>query len=168
MNYHNITKDDMNNGDGLRVVVWVAGCEHHCKGCQNPITWDIKDGVKFSADERKEIFRELNKKHVSGITFSGGDPLFSSNKGTVFLLCKEIKSKFKSKTIWIYTGYTWEHISKDRNMLAIMKYVDVLVDGRFMEEFKDMQYKWAGSTNQRVIDVQKSLKKGEVVLHECN
>ena len=107
MNYHNITKDDMNNGDGLRVVLWLAGCEHHCKGCQNPITWDANDGLKFGIRERKEIYRELNKKHITGITFSGGDPLFATNKGTVFRLSKDIKEKVHNKTIWIYTGYTW-------------------------------------------------------------
>jgi len=166
MKYHNITKDDMNNGDGLRVVLWVSGCEHHCKGCQNPITWDGNDGKEFGVRERKEIFRELNKKHITGITFSGGDPLFSTNKGTVYLLCKDIKTKFRNKTIWIYTGYDWEYIIQDKRMMAIMKYVDVLVDGKFVEELKDVNYPWAGSTNQRVIDVQKSLQEGQVILHE--
>ena len=166
MNYHNITKDDMNNGDGLRVVLWLAGCEHHCKGCQNPITWDANDGLKFGIRERKEIYRELNKKHITGITFSGGYPLFSTNKGTVFLLCKDIKEKLHNKTIWIYTGYTWEQIKQDKRMMAIMKYVDVLVDGKFVEELKDVNYPWAGSTNQRVIDVQQTIEKGEVILHE--
>ena len=166
MNYHNITKDDMNNGDGLRVVLWLAGCEHHCKGCQNPITWDANDGLKFGIRERKEIYRELNKKHITGITFSGGDPLFATNKGTIFLLCKDIKEKFHNKTIWIYTGYTWEQIEQDKRMMAIMKYVDVLVDGKFVEELKDVNYPWAGSTNQRVIDVQQTIEKGEVILHE--
>lgn len=168
MKYHNITKDDMNNGDGLRVVLWVSGCEHHCKGCQNPMTWDEKDGLKFGIRERKEIYRELNKKHINGITFSGGDPLMGVNKGTVYLLCKDIKAKFHNKTIWIYTGYTWEQILEDKRMMVIMQYVDVLVDGKFVEELKDVNYPWAGSTNQRVIDVQKSLKEGKVILHECN
>lgn len=168
MKYHNITTDDMNNGDGLRVVLWVSGCEHHCKGCQNPVTWNKDEGIEFGIRERKEIYRELNKKHITGITFSGGDPLFSINKGTVFLLCKDIKEKFHRKTIWIYTGYEWEHIIQDKRMMAIMKYVDVLVDGKFVEELKDINYPWAGSTNQRVIDVQRSLKEGQVVLHVCS
>lgn len=168
MKYHNITTDDMNNGDGLRVVLWVSGCEHHCKGCQNPVTWNKDEGIEFGIRERKEIYRELNKKHITGITFSGGDPLFSINKGTVFLLCKDIKEKFHRKTIWIYTGYEWEHIIQDKRMMAIMKYVDVVVDGKFVEELKDINYPWAGSTNQRVIDVQRSLKEGQVVLHVCS
>lgn len=168
MKYHNITTDDMNNGDGLRVVLWVSGCEHHCKCCQNPVTWNKDEGIEFGIRERKEIYRELNKKHITGITFSGGDPLFSINKGTVFLLCKDIKEKFHRKTIWIYTGYEWEHIIQDKRMMAIMKYVDVVVDGKFVEELKDINYPWAGSTNQRVIDVQRSLKEGQVVLHVCS
>ena len=168
MKYHNITTDDMNNGDGLRVVLWVSGCEHHCKGCHNPVTWNKDEGIEFGIRERKEIYRELNKKHITGITFSGGDPLFSINKGTVFLLCKDIKEKFHRKTIWIYTGYEWEHIIQDKRMMAIMKYVDVVVDGKFVEELKDINYPWAGSTNQRVIDVQRSLKEGQVVLHVCS
>ena len=158
----------MNNGDGLRVVLWVSGCEHHCKGCQNPVTWNKDEGIEFGIRERKEIYRELNKKHITGITFSGGDPLFSINKGTVFLLCKDIKEKFHRKTIWIYTGYEWEHIIQDKRMMAIMKYVDVVVDGKFVEELKDINYPWAGSTNQRVIDVQRSLKEGQVVLQVCS
>lgn len=168
MKYHNITKDDMNNGDGLRVVLWVAGCDHHCKGCQNPVTWNPEDGLEFGIRARKEIYKELSKKHISGITFSGGDPLFGTNKGTVFCLCKDIKEKFKKKTIWLYTGYTWEEILENKLMMQVIKYVDVLVDGKFREDLMDVNFPWAGSTNQRVIDVQKSLKEGKVILHECN
>lgn len=168
MKYHDITHDDLKNGDGLRVVLWVSGCDHHCKGCQNPVTWNENDGLEFDIRERKEIYRELKKKHIAGITFSGGDPLFSTNKGAVYLLCKDIKARFHDKTIWIYTGYEWERIVQDKRMLAIMKYTDVLVDGKFEEDLKDVNYPWAGSTNQRVIDVQKSLQQGEVILHESN
>lgn len=168
MKYHNITKDDMNNGDGLRVVLWVSGCDHQCKGCQNPMTWNANDGIEFGLSDLDEIFRELNKDHVDGITLSGGDPMFCTNKSTVYAICKNIKTNFKDKTIWIYTGYMWEDILNDNLMMEIMQYVDVLVDGEFVEELKDANYPWAGSTNQRVIDVQKSLSKGEVVLHVCN
>lgn len=164
MNYHNITKDDMNNGDGLRVVLWVAGCSHHCKGCQNPVTWNPDDGIEFDIRAKNEIFKELKKKHIAGITFSGGDPLFSTNRETVFSLCQEIKKKFPTKTIWIYTGYDWEDIKNK----PLMKYIDVLVDGKFIEELKDVNYPWAGSINQMVIDVQESLKEKKVILHESN
>ena len=158
----------MNNGDGLRVVLWLSGCNHHCKGCQNPMTWNPNDGLEFGIKETIEIYRELKKKHISGITFSGGDPLYSTNKGSVFCLCRDIKEKFPHKTIWMYTGYDWEYIMKNKYMMTIMKYVDVLVDGKFVESLKDVNYPWAGSTNQRVIDVQKSLKEGKVILHESN
>lgn len=136
----------MLNGDGLRVVLWVAGCEHHCKNCQNPITWDINGGLELTLHEVKEIFLELRKPHVSGITFSGGDPLHPMNREEIFLLAKWIKSKFPDKTIWLYTGYLFEQV-KD---LPVMEYIDVLVDGPFIQDLADVTYKWAGSTNQNV------------------
>ena len=110
MRYHNITKDDMLNGEGLRVVLWVSGCEHACKGCHNPITWNIEDGLIFDESAKQEIFDELAKSYVSGITFSGGDPLHVKNRKDVNDLMVEIKEKFPTKTIWLYTGYEWEDI----------------------------------------------------------
>ena len=104
MRYHNITKDDMLNGDGLRVVLWVAGCEHQCKGCHNPITWDINGGIEFDEAARQEIFEELEKPYISGITLSGGDPLHTQNRKEIKELAKEIREKFPDKTIWLYTG----------------------------------------------------------------
>lgn len=167
MNYHDITHDDMKNGDGLRVVLWVAGCEHHCKDCQNPITWNPNDGLFFDTNAIIEIYHELEKPYISGLTFSGGDPLFPGNRVETCHLCEYFKSMFPSKTIWIYTGYEWEEVS-DKKFLPypLLRYVDVLVDGKFIPELKDATYPWAGSTNQRVIDVQKSLKEGSVILHE--
>lgn len=161
MRYHNITKDDMLNGDGLRVVLWVAGCNHHCKECQNPITWDVNGGLEFGEDEKKEIFVELDKSYVSGITFSGGDPLHPANRDKVLELAKEIRKKYPKKTIWLYSGYEWEEI-KD---WEIIKYLDVLVDGKFKIDLLDTKLYWKGSSNQRVIDVPASLKGGDVVLH---
>lgn len=143
MNFHNITHDDMNNGDGLRVVLWVAGCEHHCKNCQNPITWDFTDGVEFDKAAFHEICTELSKPYISGLTLSGGDPLHPVNRCQILWLVKKVKQFFPHKTIWLYTGYTWE-------------------------EIKDVGYHWAGSTNQRVINVPQSLKEGRVILHESN
>ena len=165
MNYHNITHDDMKNGDGLRVVLWVAGCEHHCLNCQNQITWDPDGGIPFGFVEVQEILHELKKEYISGITFSGGDPLHPLNCNTIYGLLKLIRQHYADKTVWIYTGYTWEEIFWNPESYKLMQYVDVLVDGRYMEELKDNTYPWAGSTNQRVIDVQKSLEKGEVVLY---
>lgn len=163
MKYHNITKDDMLNGDGLRVVLWVSGCEHHCKGCQNPVTWNPDDGLDFDQESKEELFRELEKPYVSGITFSGGDPLYFTNIEKVTELCREVKEKFPNKSIWIYTGYSWNEV---KNISVLMQFVDVLVDGKFIQELKDKNLKWKGSSNQRVIDVQRSLKEGKVILHD--
>ncbi len=154
MRYHDITHDDMKNGDGLRVVLWVAGCSHCCKECQNPITWDPAGGLLFDDAAKKEIFDQLDKDYISGITFSGGDPLHAANRLEVRNLMCEIKEKYPNKTIWLYTGDTWENIMH----YSCMQYVDVLVDGEFKVELKDVTLKWKGSSNQRVIDVQKSLK----------
>ncbi len=210
MNYHNITKDDMLNGEGLRVVLWISGCSHRCRGCQNPQTWDCKSGVQFDESAKKEMFDELSKDYIAGITFTGGDPLYSQNLKDVLDLITDLRSKypisrktdtiygdkdnskhniltrnsdeirlsFPEKTIWLYTGYTWEQImypvvtddfnpERDRFLKMrrdIVKQCDVLVDGRYEEDKRDITYHWAGSTNQRVIDVQESLKQNQVVL----
>ena len=161
MRYYNITKDDMLNGDGLRVVLWVAGCSHGCKGCHNPVTWDPNGGLEFDQEAKEEIFTELEKDYISGITFSGGDPLFFSNRPDVLKLIREIKERFPEKTVWLYTGFEWEAISE----LEVMKYLDVLVDGRFLLEKKDTKLHWKGSANQRVIDVPATRENGQVVLH---
>ena len=161
MRYHNITKDDMLNGDGLRVVLWVAGCSHCCKECQNPVTWDPNGGILFDEAAKQELFLELSKDYVSGITFSGGDPMHLNNEAAVTALAKEIREKFPEKTIWLYTGGSWGFM-KNRE---ITRYLDVVVDGEYEREKRDTQLHWRGSSNQRVIDVQASLKKGEVVLH---
>lgn len=161
MRYHNITKDDMLNGDGLRVVLWVSGCAHCCKECQNPVTWDPNGGLPFDEAAKQEIFAELEKSYISGITFSGGDPLYPSNQMDVERLAREIKEKFPAKTIWLYTGSEWESLIHNR----IMQYIDVLVDGEFEIDKRDTQLYWRGSANQRVIDVPKSRETGKVVLH---
>ena len=168
MNYHNITHDDMNNGDGLRVVLWVAGCEHHCKDCQNPVTWNPNDGAEFTLKEAEEIFRDLEKDYVAGITFSGGDPFHPANREYVHNLIEVINTYYPDKTIWVYTGYTWEEIMEIPELVSLLETVDVLVDGRFDPALKSVTYPWAGSTNQRVIDVQQSFKKGRVILHASN
>lgn len=161
MRYHNITKDDMLNGDGLRVVLWVAGCNHCCKGCQNPVTWDAEGGILFDAKAKQELMEELKKPYISGITFSGGDPLYTANTYEITELSKELKTVFPDKTIWLYTGYEWEAIMN----YPVMEYVDVVVDGKFDITKWDNQLRWKGSSNQRVIDVQETKKCGRVVLH---
>ena len=159
MRYHDITKDDMKNGDGLRVVLWVAGCGHCCEGCQNPVTWDPEGGLLFDGAAKAEIFDQLDKPYISGITFSGGDPLHPANKGDVRRLMREIKQKYPEKTIWLYTGYDWEEICG----LPCIRKVDVVVDGEFVAGLKDNSLQWKGSSNQRVIDVQRSLLTGAAV-----
>ena len=154
MRYHDITKDDMKNGDGLRVCLWVAGCAHCCKECQNPQTWDPNGGLPFDESAEAEIYEQLDKSYIAGITFTGGDPLHYANVEGVTALAAAIKEKYPQKTIWLYTGSVWDDI-KD---LPIMKYVDVLVDGEFEIDKRDVTLMWKGSSNQRVIDVQDSLK----------
>ena len=161
MRYHNITKDDMLNGDGLRVVLWVAGCNHCCRECQNPVTWDPNGGLPFTEKEENEIFTELEKDYISGITFSGGDPLHPSNISAVTRLAKKIREKYPDKTIWLYTGSVWEEISHEE----IIRYLDVCVDGEFVVEQKDISLKWKGSSTQRVIDVPATLREGRIILH---
>ena len=162
MRYHNITKDDMLNGDGLRVVLWVAGCAHACPGCHNPETWDAAGGIPFDQAAKDELFAELEKDYVSGVTFSGGDPLFPANRETVGALCREIRQRFPDKTIWLYTGYRWEQIEE----LELIDTVDVLVDGRFEQALADTALHWRGSANQRLIDVKRTRAAHEIVLHE--
>lgn len=143
----------MKNGDGLRVVLWVAGCSHCCKDCHNPMTWDPNGGLPFDEAAKQEIFGQLEKEYISGITFSGGDPLHTANLAGVKEFMEEIREKYPDKTIWLYTGALWEEI---RNY-PLMRYVDVCVDGEFMIAQRDERLLWKGSKNQRVIDVQASL-----------
>lgn len=163
MRYHDITKDDMKNGEGLRCVLWVSGCSHCCKDCQNPQTWDPNGGLAFDDAAKKEIFDQLDKSYIDGITFSGGDPLHFANVDDVTALAKEIREKYPNKNIWLYTGYAFEDVID----YEVMKYIDVLVDGEFMIEERDVQLMWKGSKNQRVIDVQYSIahKEEPVKIH---
>ena len=147
MYYHDITKDDMKNGEGLRVVLWVSGCDHKCEGCQNPITWNPNDGVLFDVAAKAELYAQLEKTYISGITFSGGDPLYDANREEVTALAKEIAERFPEKTIWLYTGYYYE----EEKHLEIMKYIDVLVDGPYEQENRDDKLHWCGSSNQHVL-----------------
>ena len=183
INYHNITHDDMNNGDGLRVVLWLSGCSHHCYNCQNPQTWNPDSGIPFDESAKQEIFNELYKDYISGITFSGGDPLYENNLDEVLKLVKEIRISFPEKSIWLYTGYNFDLLNSKYNEYKytpfaanadkwltrweIISNVDVLIDGEYIDEQRDITLKWRGSSNQRVIDVKKSLTQNKIVLY-CN
>jgi anaerobic ribonucleoside-triphosphate reductase activating protein len=168
MNYHDIKKDDMLNGYGLRVTLFVSGCNHKCEGCQNPQTWNCNSGVVFDLEAREEIFAELDKDYISGITFSGGDPLHENNIADVKELILTIRNRYKSKDIWLYTGYRYNDlICLYPEKYEVVKLCDVLVDGEFIKELSDVNYHWAGSINQWVIDVKKTIvNKGNPVLLE--
>lgn len=167
MKYHNITKADMLNGSGLRVVLWVSGCSHHCKGCQNPITWNPNCGLEFDDAARDEIYTELKNDWCSGITLSGGDPLYHANRHEIMKLVKEIKKRFPNKTIWCYTGWTWDELQEqkleDKDLAFILENIDILCEGRYIENERNIGKRWVGSNNQRIIDVQKS-----IINHELN
>ena len=173
----------MNNGDGLRVVLWLSGCSHHCYNCQNPQTWNPDSGIPFDESAKQEIFNELSKDYISGITFSGGDPLHENNLDEVLKLVQEIRISFPEKSIWLYTGYNFDLLNSKYNEYKytpfaanadewltrweIISNVNVLVDGEYIDEQRDLTKKWAGSSNQRVIDVQQSLTQNKVLLY-CN
>lgn len=182
MNFHNITYPDMNNGSGLRVVLWLSGCDHRCKGCQNPQTWDVNSGIPFDEKAEQELFEKLDEDYISGITLTGGDPLNKNNLDDVLKLVNKIHLLLPEKTIWLYTGYTVnifessfsdhteiETIPKSKVKLdltraMIISKCDVVVDGRFEEDKKDLTLRWRGSSNQHVIDIKKSLNQKKVVL----
>lgn len=165
MNYIGIEKDSLLNGDGIRVILWVAGCVHHCWKCQNPSTWDPDAGIRFTAESMNELIRALEADHVTGLTLSGGDPLHPANIEDVTRIALKVKRMFgERRTIWVYTGYLWEDIQSE----MIMHYVDVVVDGEYIDKLRDVNYPWAGSTNQRVIDAKKSISEGRIVLHDTD
>ncbi len=184
MNYHNITYPDMNNGEGLRVVLWLSGCSHKCKGCQNPQTWDANSGIPFDESAKEELFRELDKDYISGLTLTGGDPLFENNLDSVLDLVNKIRLLFPQKSIWLYSGYSWSDIWCNDAALRddygldyceqvsinhikrqqIITQCDVFIDGRYMDSQRDITLPYRGSKNQHIIDVKQSLQKGEMVL----
>ena len=167
MKYHNILHCNMNNGPGLRVVLFVSGCGHHCKGCQNPQTWNPSGGIDFDDDALDEIFDELKQNYCQGITLTGGDPLYPGNRNDIYQLCECIKLLFPTKNIFLYTGYTWEELMQQDDAREILRYVDILADGRFEIDNLSPDKHWVGSSNQRIIDVQASFKESKIVLRDC-
>lgn len=160
MNYHDIQKCDMLNGNGIRVTLFVSGCNHHCKNCQNPETWNPNNGIPFDENALNEIYDELKLDYIDGLTLSGGDPMNESNLNDIYTLVSKIKEDFPDKTIWIYTGYTYDELKNDNTengekRRKILEKCDVLVDGKFVEELKDVNYPYAGSTNQKIIYLNK-------------
>ena len=162
----------MLNGEGLRVVLWVSGCSHQCPGCQNALTWDPEDGVPFDDDTIKEIYEQLDQDWCSGLTLSGGDPLYLGNRKTIRDLVTNIRQLYPHKTIWLYTGYIWEELMAQReldaNLEEILKNIDVILEGRFIMKLKEDKLHYVGSSNQRIIDVKKSLDQDQIVLYIDN
>lgn len=159
MNYHDIKHCNMVNGEGLRTVIWVSGCSHNCPGCFNPETHDPNSGIPFDDAAKEEFLRDLKTDWCAGVTFSGGDPLNHNNFDTVYELCKEIKTYYPSKTIWLYTGYIWDDIISDDYRFKIINYIDVIIDGPFILSQKSLESEWVGSSNQHIIRVKDRLEK---------
>ena len=155
LHYQGVEPDLILNGDGIRVVLWLSGCSHHCEGCHNPETWDPNSGSDDIETAFKLVCEELDHEWVSGLTLSGGDPLYPANVDEVTTFVKRIRNKYPNKTIWVYTGFTYDKVK----YLEIMDYIDVLVDGKFIKELADVNYPWAGSTNQRVIKIANERRK---------
>ncbi len=161
MRYNVIRKMDISNGPGVRVSVFMQGCEFHCKNCFNQETWDFEGGKKITQDTIDEIMDLCSKDYIKGLSILGGEPMHPKNIEATTKIAKEFKEKYPNKTVWVWTGYKFDEDLKDKEAL---KYIDVLVDGRYVEELHDPTLKWKGSSNQRVIDVQKTLKNKEIVL----
>ena len=166
MNYEKIDKCSVSNGLGVRTVLWISGCNIHCKNCHNQSTWDFNSGIPFTDDTMQEILYDLSKPYIKGLTLSGGHPLDPHNAPEVLKIVKRVKMVFPNKDIWIYSGYEWENIIKDETLREILKYTDVLVDGAYVDELRDISLPFRGSSNQRIIDVPKSLEQNKVILWE--
>lgn len=174
MNYLSITPCDIANGQGVRTVLWVSGCSLHCPGCHNPESHDRFAGKPFDEDAKKELFDALSKPYVQGLTLSGGHPLEGYNLEDLYFLLIDVKKNFPNKDIWLYTGLTLSHADfaypanspKRQLRYSILNLCDVVVDGPFIQERRDITLQFRGSANQRIIDVEKTLEKGEIVLWE--
>ncbi len=158
MNYQKIETCNIGNGLGFRLVLWVSGCRHRCKGCHNQETWDFNGGNPFTEKQEKQIIKYLKPDYIKGITLSGGDPLDINNYDAILDLCKKIKNIYPNKDIWCYTGYSYEELKEK----SILNYIDVLIDGEFELDKRDITLAFRGSSNQRIIDVKKTLATGEV------
>ena len=159
MRYNKIRKMDISNGPGIRVSVFFQGCSFHCKNCFNPETWSFDTGEEFNDETINHILDLCNNSHITGLSLSGGEPMHPTNIEGSTKLAKLFKEKYPLKTIWSWSGFLFEDL-KDKE---IMKYIDILVDGQYIDELHDPTLDWRGSSNQRVIDVQKSLKSKKIV-----
>ncbi len=173
MNYGEIKKFDIANGPGVRVSLFVSGCRHHCKNCFNEATWDFSFGKPFTQDTVQEILKALSPDYIAGFSLLGGEPFEPENQPEIIKLLSEIRRRFPNKDIWCYTGFLFDKELMDGNSRAktentqkMLENIDVLVDGRFIEEQKNISLKFRGSENQRIIDVKKSLETGTVRIYD--
>ena len=174
MNYAKIKKHDIANGTGVRVSLYVSGCTHHCRNCFNPETWDFSCGEPFTEAVEEEILEALQPSYIRGLTLLGGEPFEPQNRPALIVLAEKVRRKLPEKTIWCYTGYVYEkgllagRVGEEASVRALLELLDVLVDGEFEVEKKELDLHWKGSANQMVINVPETLGKGEIVLHEEN
>ena len=169
MNYGEIKKTDIANGIGVRVSLFVSGCRHHCKNCFNQATWDFKYGSEYTKETEEEILNALAPSYIKGLTLLGGEPFEAENQEYLTALCKKVRQKFPDKDIWCYSGFTFEEITGNSRANCqftkeFLSCLDVLVDGRFVEEEKDITLKFKGSRNQRIIEVKETLVQNKIVL----
>ena len=166
MYYGNIKYYDISNGDGVRTSLFVSGCNHHCKGCFNEVAWDFDYGKEFSYNTLKEILDSLKPDYIAGLSILGGEPLDYKNINAVSTIVEVVRKSFPNKSIWVYTGYTYEELLERNNLFTslILNKIDVLVDGKFIEELKDISLKFRGSSNQRIIDMNKTRELGKTAL----
>ncbi|NME82122.1 anaerobic ribonucleoside-triphosphate reductase activating protein [Clostridium sp. SM-530-WT-3G] len=163
MYYSKIKVNDVANGPGLRISLFTSGCNHHCKGCFQPETWCFTNGEPYTQEVQNSIIEKSRGKYIAGLSLLGGDPL--DNVDGILGLLKEYRDTFgDTKTIWLWTGYLFEEVINDERMSKVLPFLDVIVDGEFIEAQKDITLKYMGSANQRVIDVPKTLKTGEIIL----
>ena len=162
MRYNLIRKMDISNGPGVRVSVFMQGCHFHCKNCFNSETWDFNGGKEFTDDTITKVLDLCEKDHIKGLSILGGEPMHPVNIDGTTKLAKAFKEKYPNKNIWVWSGFKFEDL-KDKD---VFHYIDVLVDGQYEDELHDPTLKWKGSSNQRVIDVKKSLEENKIVILE--
>lgn len=163
MKYNKIRKMDISNGPGVRVSIFMQGCTFNCKNCFNPDTHDFKSGKDFTEETIDKVLELCNKDYIVGLSILGGEPLHPKNISGSTLLAKKFKEKYPTKNLWVWSGYIFEEYIKDKE---IINYIDVLVDGQYNDDLHSPLLKWKGSSNQRVIDVKKTLKKDKIILYE--
>ncbi len=172
MYYGAIKHCDIANGVGVRTSLFVSGCTHHCPGCFQPETWDFSYGEEFDEAAEKEILKSLEPDYIDGLTVLGGEPMEPANQRVLKEVVAKVKQQFPSKNIWLYTGDVYEDIKDENNPRhtevtnELLDMIDVLVDGRFMEEFKDITLKFRGSSNQRILNLKATRQTGALVFWE--